>query len=83
MKDHDYDDEPTDAELTAIEDAEPLLAAEWEWVTAEIALLAAAGRGRSTELDARRVRRAEHEVIRQTFAHVTRLTRRAEQRRAA
>ncbi|WP_436523145.1 DUF6284 family protein [Actinoplanes sp. HUAS TT8] len=85
MRDHDYDydAEPPVADLAAIEDAEPLIAAEFEWAVAEVALLAAASRGRATVLDVRRVRRAEHAVIRETFAHVARMARPVAPRRAA
>ncbi|RSM56603.1 hypothetical protein DMB66_33895 [Actinoplanes sp. ATCC 53533] len=80
----DFDtDEPTAADLAAIEIEEPLINAELEWLTAEITLLDAAERGRVNEMDARRVRRAEHAVIRETFALVARLTRSPSPSRAA
>ena len=74
----DYNDfyaEPTAADLAAIEIEEPLINAELVWLDAEITLLDAAERGRVSELDVRRVRRAERAVIRETFTHVARLTR--------
>ena len=80
----DFDtDEPSAAELAAIEGEEPLINAELVWLTAEITLLDAVERGRVNELDARRVRRAEHAVIRETFTHIARLTRSPSPRRAA
>lgn len=83
MSDHDFYVEPTAADLAAIENEEPLLAAEFEWALAEVTLLAAINRGQSCELDTRRVRRAEHAVIRETFALVGRLTRSSIPRRVA
>ncbi|GAA0439305.1 hypothetical protein Aca07nite_49190 [Actinoplanes capillaceus] len=83
MRDHDYNTEPTAADLAAIESEEPLITAELAWLAAEMAVLDAAERGRVSELDVRRVRRAEHAVIRQTFAYVARLTRSPSPRRAA
>lgn len=74
MSDHDFYAEPTAADLAAIEIEEPLINAELAWLTAEITLLDAIERGRVNELDARRARRAEHAVIRETFALVARLT---------
>jgi len=80
----DFDtDEPTAADLAAIEIEEPLLAAEFEWALAEVTLLDTISRGRTCELDVRRARRAEHAVIRETFALVARLTRSPSPRRAA
>ncbi|GAA1586819.1 DUF6284 family protein [Actinoplanes couchii] len=75
MRDFDFITEPTAADLAAIESEEPLLNAEFEWLLAEMNLLTAIERGRVDELDTRRVRRAERAVIRETFAHVARLTR--------
>ncbi|BCJ44715.1 hypothetical protein GCM10010168_15280 [Actinoplanes ianthinogenes] len=83
MSDHDFYTEPTAADLAAIEAEEPLLAAEFAWAVAEVELLAAINRGRSCELDVRRVRRAEHAVIRETFALVNRLNRSPSPRRVA
>jgi hypothetical protein len=84
VRDHDfYAAEPTAAELAAIEFEAPLIDAELEWLSAEITLLGAVERGRVSELDVRRVRRAERAVIRETFAHVARLTRSPSPLRAA
>jgi len=84
VRDHDnFDTEPTAADLAAIEAEQPLIEAELTWLDAEITLLAAADHGRVNDLDTRRVRRAEHAVIRETFAHVARLTRSTGPRRAA
>jgi len=58
-------DEPTAAELDAIEAEWPLIAAELDVLDAEIAIINAADRGGPTVLDWRRLRRAE--------AHVTRV----------
>ncbi|RZU48857.1 hypothetical protein EV385_0586 [Krasilnikovia cinnamomea] len=57
-------DEPTRAELAAIEDEWPLIEAELDLVNAEIANIYAADRGGPTELDWRRLRRAEARVTR-------------------
>lgn len=83
MRDLDIDAEPTVADLAAIVSEEPLLNAEFEWLLAEMALVTAIERGRVDELDTRRVRRAERAVIRETFAHVARLTRSPSLRPAA
>ena len=83
VRDHNFDTEPTPAELAAVESERPLIEAELKWLDAEITLLAAIDHGRASDLDARRVRRAEHAVIRETFAHVARLARRPSPRRAA
>jgi len=83
VRDHDFDTEPTAADLAAIESEQPLIDAELTWLDAEITLLAAIDRGRVNDLDTRRVRRAEHAVIRETFAHVARLTRSPRPRLAA
>ena len=48
----------------------PLIEAELAWLDAEIRLMDADERGGPTELDWRRLRRAEAQVIRETFAHV-------------
>ena len=74
MSDHDNYAEPTAADLAAIESENPLITTELEWLDAEITLLGAIERGRVSELDVRRVRRAERAVIRERFAHVARLT---------
>ncbi len=55
-------DEPTRAELAAIEAEMPLIEAELEVLNAEIAMLNAADRGGPTPLDWRRLRRAEARV---------------------
>jgi hypothetical protein len=83
VSDHDFYAEPSAADLAAIEIEEPLINAELAWFAAEVALMDATDRGRANELDARRVRRAEHAVIREAFALVSRLTRSASPRRAA
>jgi hypothetical protein len=83
VSDHDFYAEPTAADLAAIEFEAPLINAELVWLDAEITLLNAAERGRVSELDVRRVRRAERAVIRETFAHVARLTRSPSPLRAA
>ncbi|WP_433302292.1 DUF6284 family protein [Actinoplanes sp. CA-030573] len=79
----EFDFEPADADLDAIEAEEPLISAELVWLDAEITLLAAIDRDAVSDLDHRRVRRAEARVIRETFAHVARLTRTPGPRRAA
>ncbi|GGN73964.1 hypothetical protein GCM10010112_43650 [Actinoplanes lobatus] len=83
MSDHDFYAEPTAADLAAIEIEEPLINAELVWLDTEITLLNTAERGPVSELDVRRVRRAERAVIRETFALVARLTRSPSPRRAA
>ncbi len=75
--------EPTAADLAAIETETPLIDAEMAWLAAEIAMLDADERGGPTELDWRRLRRAEARVIRETFAHVARRTTRPSPLRAA
>lgn len=57
-------DEPTAADLAAIEAEEPLIAAEIDVLNAEIAILCAAERGGPSPLDWRRLRRANRRVIR-------------------
>ncbi len=78
-----HTDEPTAADLAAIEAEQPLIAAEIAWLDAEIAMLDADERGGATDLDWRRLRRAEARVIRETFAHVARRTHRPIPGRAA
>ena len=56
--------EPTTADLAAIEAEWPLIAAELDLLDAEITLLYAEDHGGPTELDWRRVRRAEARVTR-------------------
>jgi hypothetical protein len=75
--------EPTAADLAAIETEAPLIDAELLWLDAEISMLDADERGGPTELDWRRLRRAEARVIRETFAHVARRTTRPSPLRAA
>jgi hypothetical protein len=75
--------EPTAADLAAIETEQPLLDAELLWLDAEISMLDADERSGPTELDWRRLRRAEARVIRETFAHVARRTARTYPLRAA
>lgn len=65
-----HTDEPTPDDLAAIEAERPLIAAELDWLDAEITLLSADERGGPSALDWRRFRRAEARVIRETFAHV-------------
>ncbi len=78
-----HPDEPTVADLAAIDAETPLIDAEMAWLTAEIAMLDADERGGPTDLDWRRLRRAEARVIRETFAHVARRRTRPDPRRAA
>jgi hypothetical protein len=72
MRSHNLTDlqEPTAADLAAIETEEPLITAELAWLAAEIAILDSDERGGSRDLDWRRLRRAEARVIRETFAYV-------------
>ncbi|MGI5523587.1 DUF6284 family protein [Micromonospora sp. CA-259024] len=56
--------EPTAADLAAIDAEWPLIAAELDLLDAEITLLYAEDHGGPTELDWRRVRRAEARVTR-------------------
>ena len=83
MNTHVPDHEPTAADLAAIDAEAPLIDAELAWLDAEIALLNADDRGGPTDLDWRRLRRAEARVIRETFAHLARRTARPSPRRAA
>jgi hypothetical protein len=55
------DDEPTPAELAGIEREWPLLAADLELLDAEIAFINAGQN--ASELDRRRIRRAQHRVL--------------------
>ena len=73
MREH-YD-EPSAADLAAIEAEQPLLGVELAWLDAEIIMLGAIERGAVSDLDRRRLRRAEQAVIRETFTYVARLTR--------
>ncbi|BCJ65882.1 DUF6284 family protein [Polymorphospora rubra] len=57
-------DEPTAADLDAIDQEWPVIAAELDLLDAEIALINAADHGGPTPLDWRRLRRAEHRVTR-------------------
>jgi hypothetical protein len=57
-------DGPTSAELDAIEDEWPLIAAELDVLDAEITLINAGDHGGPSPLDWRRLRRAEARVIR-------------------
>ncbi|MFI7547253.1 DUF6284 family protein [Actinoplanes sp. NPDC049599] len=63
-------DEPTAAELAAIETEQALIDAELSWLDAEITLLTANDRGGRNPLDWQRLRRAETRVIRETLAYV-------------
>ena len=76
-------DGPTSADLAAIEAETSLIAAELDWLDAEITMLHADERGGPSQLDWRRLRRAEAAVIRETFIHVARSTRRTQPLRAA
>ncbi len=67
-------DEPSAAELAAIEAEAPLIAAELAWLDAEITMLDAHERGGPSPLDWRRLRRAEAQVIRETFVYAARRT---------
>jgi hypothetical protein len=60
--------DPTADDLSAIEAEWPLIAAELDALDAEISLLYAEDRGGPTELDWRRVRRAEQRVMRTAAA---------------
>jgi uncharacterized protein DUF6284 len=55
------DDEPTPADLAGIEREWPLLAADLELLDAEIAFINAGQN--ASELDRRRIRRAQHRVL--------------------
>ncbi|MFI6073824.1 DUF6284 family protein [Actinoplanes sp. NPDC051343] len=59
-----HDDEPTGADLSAIEAQWPLIEAELSLLDAEIANIYAAEHGGPTPLDWRRLRRAEARVTR-------------------
>lgn len=74
-----FDDEPSDVQLAAIELEWPLIAAELDIVDAEIRLLTA---DRPSELDWRRLRRAEHRRL-QALADLLSLTAERRQRVAA
>jgi Family of unknown function (DUF6284) len=63
---HRIADEPSAAELDAIEVEWPLIAAELDVLDAEIHLIYADDHGGPTTLDWRRLRRAEARVIRVT-----------------
>lgn len=65
-----HHDEPTAADLAAIDLERPLADAEMAWLNAEISMLTADERGGLSPLDWRRLRRAEARVIRETFAYV-------------
>ena len=71
--------EPTAADLAAIDAEWPLIAAELDLLDAEITLIYAEDHGGPTELDWRRVRRAEARVTRA----VTDTATRTDPRRAA
>ena len=74
--------EPTPADLAAIEDEWPRIAAEIDVVDAQIALINAADRGGPTPMDWRRLRRAEAHVTKVAAEladrHTTAATRRTE-----
>ena len=80
---HTHTDEPTAADLAAIERESPLIDAEMAWLDAEISMLDADERGGPSELDWRRLRRSEARVIRETFAYVARRVPGPHPRRAA
>ena len=63
-----HTDEPTTADLAAIEAEWPLIEAEIDMVDAEIALIESAEHGGPTALDWRRLRRAEAAVTRTAAA---------------
>lgn len=65
-------EEPTQKDLDRIEREWPLIEAEMELVKAEIRVLTAAGG--PTALDWRRLRRAEHRVLRQAVRMVAEFT---------
>jgi hypothetical protein len=71
---------PTAAELAAIEDEWPLIDAEMALVDAEIRVLTADGA--PSELDWRRLRRAEARVTRMALEFATRTAARAAARKA-
>ncbi|SNY53680.1 DUF6284 family protein [Paractinoplanes atraurantiacus] len=83
MEHINYDDEPSPAELAAIEAEQPRIDAEVAWLDAEISILTADERGGPTALDWRRLRRAEARVIRETFAYLAGRSYRPTPRRAA
>ncbi|MBM0231895.1 hypothetical protein JNW91_08515 [Micromonospora sp. STR1_7] len=64
--------EPTAADLAAIDAEWPLIAAELDLLDAEITLIYAEDHGGPTELDWRRVRRAEARVTRAATDTATR-----------
>ncbi|MDP9798301.1 hypothetical protein J2S43_006813 [Catenuloplanes nepalensis] len=68
-------DEPTDAELAAIENEWPLIVAELDLMEAELDVLDAAERGGPFDLDWQRLRRAEARVLREAAALVDRVAR--------
>jgi Family of unknown function (DUF6284) len=74
-------DGPTPADLADIDEEWPLIAAELALVDAEIAAMCAIGG--PSELDRRRIRRAEADVARQAIAHAARRTLRRRITRAA
>lgn len=61
---HDFDSGPSEADLAAIDAEWPLIAAELDLLDAEIALIYAEDHGGPTELDWRRLRRAQARVLR-------------------
>jgi hypothetical protein len=74
-------DEPTPQELDLIEREWPLIEAEMALVAAEIRVLTAAGG--PTALDWRRLRRAEHRVLRKAVRMVAEVTVSADNREVA
>jgi len=64
-----YDDEPSTAELEAIEAEAPVIDAELRLLDAEIALIRL-GRHKATELDWQRVRNAETVLTAAWFAYL-------------
>ena len=75
--------EPSAADLAAIEAEQPLIDVELAWLDAELTMLEADERGGPTDLDWRRLRRAEARVIRETFVYVPRRAARPTPSRAA
>jgi hypothetical protein len=76
-------DGPSPADLAAIEAESSLIAAELDWLDAEITMLNADERGGPSPLDWRRLRRAEARVIRETFAFFARSVPKPQPLRAA
>ena len=65
---HDLDQEPTAADLAAIEREWPLIEAELALTDIQVHLWCV--QGKASELDRHRLRRAEQRVIRETLAYL-------------